>query len=241
MSRFLLNKLNEINLAEWDHRKVILISNNKKYSIEAWVCDGNLHSEIFASESEHLNDTNWVNPSINDGRTGESRTEKEDPTKPFKCPHRGCNKAFAKQKYVRQHLQRHGPRTHMCTRCNKAFDDSSKLKRHNLIHSKEKPHVCPVDGCGKSFSVYYNMKVHLGTHSKYKPHACVFPGCNKRFLQLVNLRAHVKIHNKAKQAIGSIFGAQRQQKQNQLDHKLIIRMKHLSKDGQRETMCSFFV
>ncbi|KRY09582.1 Transcriptional repressor protein YY1 [Trichinella patagoniensis] len=200
MSRFLLNKLNEINLAEWDHRNVILISNNKKYSIEAWVCDGNLHSEIFASESEHLNDTNWVNPSINDGRTGESRTEKEDPTKPFKCPHR-----------------------------------------------------CPVDGCGKSFSVYYNMKVHLGTHSKYKPHACVFPGCNKRFLQLVNLRAHVKIHNKAKQAIGSIFGAQLdqseeflttvrgQQKQNQLDHKLIIRMKHLSKDGQRETMCSFFV
>ncbi|KAL1230395.1 Transcriptional repressor protein [Trichinella spiralis] len=184
--------------SEWDHRNVILISNNKKYSIEAWVCDGNLHSEIFASESEHLNDTNWVNPSINDGRTGESRTEKEDPTKPFKCPHRGCNKAFAKQKYVRQHLQRHGPRTHMCTRCNKAFDDSSKLKRHNLIHSKEKPHVCPVDGCGKSFSVYYNMKVHLGTHSKYKPHACVFPGCNKRFLQLVNLRAHVKIHNKAK-------------------------------------------
>ncbi|KRY75953.1 Transcriptional repressor protein YY1 [Trichinella pseudospiralis] len=98
-------------------------------------------------------------------RSEESRTEKDDPTKPFKCPHRGCNKAFAKQKYVRQHLQRHGPRTHMCTRCNKAFDDSSKLKRHNLIHSKEKPHVCPVDGCGKSFSVYYNMKVHLGTHS----------------------------------------------------------------------------
>ncbi|KRX20445.1 Polycomb protein PHO [Trichinella nelsoni] len=160
--------------------------------------DGNLHSEIFASESEHLNDTNWVNPSINDGRSGESRTEKEDPTKPFKCPHRGCNKAFAKQKYVRQHLQRHGPRTHLCTRCNKAFDDSSKLKRHNLIHSKEKPHVCPVDGCGKSFSVYYNMKVHLGTHSRH-------------------------------------------QKQNQLDHKLIIRMKHLSKDGQRETLCSFFV
>ncbi|OUC43231.1 zinc finger, C2H2 type [Trichinella nativa] len=58
---------------------------------------------------------------------------------------KGCNKAFAKQKYVRQHLQRHGPRTHMCTRCNKAFDDSSKLKRHNLIHSKEKPHVIMVN------------------------------------------------------------------------------------------------
>mgnify|MGYP002776780151 CR=1 FL=1 len=37
------------------------------------------------------------------------------------------------------------------------FMDSSKLKRHFLIHTGERHFVCPVDGCGK---VYY-QPIHL--------------------------------------------------------------------------------
>ena len=53
-----------------------------------------------------------------------------------------------------------------CRYCNKMFVSSWYTKRHERIHTGEKPYSCEI--CGKSFAEKGNMKVHLITHMKLK-------------------------------------------------------------------------
>ena len=57
----------------------------------------------------------------------------------FSISVQGCNKMFRDNSAMRKHLHTHGPRVHVCAECGKAFVESSKLKRHQLVHTGEKP------------------------------------------------------------------------------------------------------
>ncbi len=62
------------------------------------------------------------------------------------CFLQGCSKMFRDNSAMRKHLHTHGPRVHVCAECGKAFVESSKLKRHQLVHTGEKPfQVSPND------------------------------------------------------------------------------------------------
>ncbi|KAK3830516.1 MAG: hypothetical protein JOS17DRAFT_685166 [Linnemannia elongata] len=103
--------------------------------------------------------------------------------------------------------------------CGWSFKRYEHLKRHMLVHTKERPFVCEFQGCEKSFSRSDNFSAHLRTHTKksmhmrkfdrhlmmdsnnsFMPmsnpnnHCCPVPGCMKRFKRLEHLKRHTKTH-----------------------------------------------
>ena len=72
---------------------------------------------------------------------------------------------FRDNSAMRKHLHTHGPRVHVCAECGKAFVESSKLKRHQLVHTGEKPFQCTFEGCGKRFSLDFNLRTHVRIHT----------------------------------------------------------------------------
>lgn len=57
---------------------------------------------------------------------------------------------------------------HICkfANCGRSFKRYEHLKRHRLVHTKERTFVCDASGCNKTFSRSDNFSAHLKTHSK---------------------------------------------------------------------------
>ncbi|XP_043929810.1 zinc finger protein 770-like [Protopterus annectens] len=81
-------------------------------------------------------------------------------------------------------------KVHNCEFCKKAFQSPSKLKRHLLIHTGQKPFQCLI--CGKSFRQLQHLKVHQVTHSASSPYSC--PICERKFRRHTKLLSHMQVH-----------------------------------------------
>ncbi|XP_055454898.1 zinc finger protein 770 [Psammomys obesus] len=83
---------------------------------------------------------------------------------------------------------------HACTICGKMFPSQSKLDRHALIHTGQRPFKCVL--CSKSFRQSTHLKIHQLTHSEERPFQCCF--CQKGFKIQSKLLKHKQIHTRNK-------------------------------------------
>uniref|UniRef100_K9IM93 Zinc finger protein 770 n=1 Tax=Desmodus rotundus TaxID=9430 RepID=K9IM93_DESRO len=83
---------------------------------------------------------------------------------------------------------------HACTICSKMFPSQSKLDRHALIHTGQRPFKCVL--CSKSFRQSTHLKIHQLTHSEERPFQCCF--CQKGFKIQSKLLKHKQIHTRNK-------------------------------------------
>ena len=78
---------------------------------------------------------------------------------------------------------------HKCKTCPSSFKDSWKLKRHETMHSTEKPFKCTI--CLKMFKTYDVMRVHEMRHALTK-YSC--KTCSQIFNGPLSLSQHEKVH-----------------------------------------------
>ncbi|KAM9712660.1 zinc finger and BTB domain-containing protein 14 isoform 1-T4 [Menidia menidia] len=78
-----------------------------------------------------------------------------------------------------------------CPVCGKSFLDESRLRKHEKLHSAERPFACEI--CTKAFTTHAHLKEHLKIHTGFKPYRCDV--CGKSFIRAPDLKKHERVHS----------------------------------------------
>ncbi|WAR18156.1 ZN665-like protein [Mya arenaria] len=128
--------------------------------------------------------------------------------KPFEC--HICKRLFNQKSSLGRHIMRHNKKIQPCPYCGKSFPTNTRLRRHLIIHTQERPFQCHVclkrfnmrseltdmdktcGFCGKMFPSKYKLKRHLVIHTGERPYECQI--CHRRFNVNSNLKTHMITH-----------------------------------------------
>uniref|UniRef100_A0A4W5QQ87 C2H2-type domain-containing protein n=1 Tax=Hucho hucho TaxID=62062 RepID=A0A4W5QQ87_9TELE len=113
-----------------------------------------------------------------------------------------CGKAFCTNIDLKQHMlsnsranhekTKHGGVRYPCTYCGKQFVCANALKRHDLIHTGERPFKCNHKSCDKAFRSRAELRIHMRYHTGERPFKCNV--CGKGFVQANYLTTHYRTH-----------------------------------------------
>lgn len=78
-----------------------------------------------------------------------------------------------------------------CQSCGKTFTDETRLRKHEKLHSADRPFVCDI--CSKAFTTQAHLKEHLKIHTGFKPYGCDV--CGKSFIRAPDLKKHERVHS----------------------------------------------
>ena len=119
-------------------------------------------------------------------------TNSEDPTPslimPYKCGK--CNRVFVSSAHLKVHSHFHDVRRYPCCTCGKLFRTSSGRKKHNIVHTGERPFSCK--SCGKTYKNGGSLRYHMLAHTGKRPQVC--DKCGKSFKCALALKSHELSH-----------------------------------------------
>ncbi|XP_045135721.1 uncharacterized protein LOC123518773 isoform X2 [Portunus trituberculatus] len=137
-------------------------------------------------------------------QSGDPVSRQEEAQYKFVCEY--CGRKFSSATGFRYHVGSHGVGagvTFTCDLCPYTTRRASDLKKHQVTHTGERPHRCPV--CSQEFSVNSSFRRHLRVHSGERPHVC--PSCPMAFRSPATLRQHMVRHTGARDYVCEVCGS----------------------------------